>query len=216
MDTKLFAIKISKREKDAMDFTAKVTGRTLSKLYYKPLQSTIHEILGLALLFKIDRRISITLKDIKNINFEDGEQVKLSIPIIEDFVEFMIEPNNRREFNELFDNVEFVVKDFLLYKLNVQEISRSIGRLYLDKHGRLDKINLGITYDIFFDYMLSLYYKLTAVGSLKNLNTEWYNKRLKIHTFETKLIQTYLNKYRDEKAEAIEIEEVLEVSEYRG
>ena len=199
-----------------MDFTAKITGRTLSKLYYQPLQSTIHELLGIAILFKIDRRISVNLKDIKTFNFGEDDQEKLAIPILEDFVEFMIEPNNRREFNEIFENVEFVVKDFLLYKLNIREISRAVGRIYLEKNGRLDKIDIGPAYDVFFEYMLFLYYKLTAIGSLKNLNTEWYNKRIKVQDFKTKLIQTYVNKYREEKAEAIEIEEVFEVSEYRG
>jgi hypothetical protein len=216
MDTKLFAIKISKREKEAMDFTAKETGRTLSKLYYKPLQSTVHETLGLTILFKIDRRISISLKEVKKINLVDDEQEKLSIPIIEDFVEFMIKPSNRREFNEIFNNVEFVAKDFLLYKLNVQEISREVGRLYLEKNGKLDSIDLRLAYNIYFEYMLLLYYKLTGIGSLKNLNTEWYNKQDKINKFKSKLINTYLTKYRDEKAEAIEIEEIIEVSEYNG
>jgi hypothetical protein len=85
----------------------------------------------------------------------------------------------------------------------------------LEKNGKLDKIDLMLAYDIFFEYMLSIYYKLTAIGSLKNLNTEWFNKRAKVHDFKTKLIKTYLIKYRDEKAEAIEIEEIFEVSEYR-
>ena len=85
----------------------------------------------------------------------------------------------------------------------------------MEKNGNLDKIDIELARAIFFEYMLSLYYKLTGVGSLKNLNSEWYNKRSKIKSFQTELITSYLKKYRDEKAEVIEIEEVFEVSEYK-
>ncbi len=216
METKLFALKISKREKEAMDYTAKETDRTLSKLYYKPLQTTIYETLGVVLLYKIDRRISSGLIELKSISLDDEESNKLNFPILEDFVELMIEPNNRRQFNEIFDNIDFVVKDFLLYKHKIKEIARAVGRVYIEKNGNFNKINLDLAHEIFFEYMLSLYYKLTAIGSLKNLNTEWFNKRLKIKDFESKLINSYLIKYREVKAEAIEIEEIFEVSEYKG
>lgn len=216
METKLFALKITKREKEAMDYTAKETSRTLSKLYYKSLQNTIYETLGIVLLYKIDRRISGGLIELKSLNLDDENTTKLNFPILEDFVEFMIEPNNRHQFNEIFENIDFIVKDFLLYKLNIKEIARAIGRLYIEKNGNFSKTDLVLARQIFFEYMLSLYYKLTAIGSLKNLNTEWYNKRSKIKEFELKLISSYLNKYREVKAEAIKIEEVFEVSEYKG
>ena len=215
METKLFALKIPKHEKEAMDYTARETGRTLTKLYYKSIQTLIFETLGIILLNKIDRRMLGSLKNLKDIRFEDEDAKKHSTPIIEDFVELMIEPNNRRVFNEIFDNIEFVIKEFLLYKLDLKVIARSLGRLYLEKIGNFDRINIDLARALFFEYMLSQYYKLTAIGSLKNLNTEWYNKRIQIKNFEAKLIKMYLEKYRDEKVEAIEIEEILEVSEYR-
>ena len=215
METKLFALKISPREKEAMDYVAKETDRTLSKVYYRPLQNIVHETLGVVLLHKIDRRMPSRLKDLKILTFEDDEPDKITLPIIEDFVELMINPSNRKQFNEIFEGIEFVAKDFLLYKLNSREIAREIGKLYLESHGSLSKTDLNLAQNIFFKYMLELYYKLTAIGSFNSLNTEWFNKRLKIKGFEMRLIKSYLDKYREVKAEAIEIEEVIEVSEIK-
>jgi hypothetical protein len=214
MDTKLFAIKIPRRIKDAMDYTSKETGRTLSKLYYNSLQKTIYEIFGLVVLYKIDRRGNTRLEDLLSL-ISDSDVAKNIIPgVVTDFLDLMEDEDNRQAFHEIFENL-VIEEDGVLAEMDFVEAARGIGHAYLEREGSLKKIDLELGRDIFFNYMISMYYRTAAIGSLKILNTEWYRKQRKIKEFQNGLIAQYLEKYKEEKVEAIELEEILEVSELK-
>ena len=214
METKLFAIKIPKKIKDAMDYTSKETGRTLSKLYYHSLQKTIYEIFGLVILYKIDRRGQTRLEALLSL-FSDSEIGKNIIPgIVADFIDLMEEEENKQSFKEIFENV-MIEEEGVLSDMDYIDAARDIGHAYLERDGSMTKIDLALGRDIFFNYMTALYYRTAAIGSLKILNTEWYRKQRKIKAFQENLIEQYLEKYKEEKVDAIELEEILEVRELR-
>ena len=214
METKLFAIKIPRKIKDAMDYTSKETGRTLSKLYYHSLQKTIYEIFGLVILYKIDRRGNTRLEDLLSL-ISDSDIGKNIIPgIVADFIDLMEEEDNKQAFKEIFENV-MIEEDGVLSEMDYIDAARDIGHAYLERDGNLNKIDLALGRDIFFNYMTALYYRTAAIGSLKILNTEWYRKQRKIKAFQENLINQDREKYKEEKVDAIELEEILEVRELR-
>jgi len=212
METKLFAIKIPRRLKDAMDYTSKESGRTLSKLYYDSLQKTIFEIFGLVILYKIDRRGNTRLEDLLSLLSDKNVSQNIIPGVVADFLDLMDEDKNKHAFSEIFSNL-MIEEDGLSSEIDFMEVARHMGHAYLEREGNLDKIELSLGRDIFFNYMISLYYRTSAMGSLKVLNTEWYRKQRRVKEFQESLIAQYLEKYKEEKVEAIELEEILEVSE---
>lgn len=214
MESKLFAIKIPRRIKDAMDYTSKESGRTLSKLYYDSLQKTIFEIFGLVVLYKIDRRGNTRLEDLLSLPSDKIISQNIIPGVVVDFLDLMDMDVNKQAFSEIFTNL-VIEEDGLSSDIDFLEIARHVGHAYLEREGSLEKIELELGRDIFFNYMISLYYKTSAMGSLKVLNTEWYRKQRRVQEFQDKLISQYIEKYKEEKIEAIELEEVLEVSELK-
>lgn len=214
MESKLFAIKIPRRLKDAMDYTSKETGRTLSKLYYDSLQKTIFEIFGLVILYKIDRRGTTRIEDLLSLLSDKTISQSIIPGVVADFIDLMDNEKNRQAFHEIFNNI-VIEEDGLASEMDFLEIARQVGHAYLEREGNLNKIELDLSREIFFNYMISLYYRTSAVGSLKVLNTEWYRKQRHLKEFRESLISQYLEKYKEEKVEAIELEEILEVSELK-
>jgi hypothetical protein len=214
MESKLFAIKIPRRLKDAMDYTSKETGRTLSKLYYDSLQKTIFEIFGLVILYKIDRRGTTRLEDLLSLLSDKNVSHSIIPGVVADFIDLMEEEQNKQAFHEIFNNI-VIEEDGMASELDFLEIARRVGHAYLEREGNLSKIDLALGRDIFYNYMISVYYRNYAVGSLKVLNTEWYRKQRKLKEFQENLIAQYLEKYKEEKVDAIELEEILEVSEFK-
>jgi hypothetical protein len=212
METKLFAIKIPRRLKDAMDYTSKESGRTLSKLYYDSLQKTIFEIFGLVVLYKIDRRGETRLEDLLSLLSDKNVSQNIIPGVVADFLDLMDDDRNRQAFSDIFNNL-IIEEDGLTSEMDYLEIARYVGHAYLEREGNLEKIELSLGRDIFFNYMISVYYRTSAVGSLKVLNTEWYRKQRRVKAFQEELISQYLEKYKEEKVDAIELEEVLEVIE---
>jgi hypothetical protein len=214
METKLFAIKIPRKLKEAMDYTSKESGRTLSKLYYNSLQKTIFEIFGIVVMYKIDRRGTTRLEDLISL-LSDPQAGHNIIPgIVVDFVDLMEEAKNKQAFKDIFSNL-MIEEEGLVSELDYMEVARQVGHAYLEREGSLKKIDLALGRDIFFNYMISLYYRTSAMGSLKVLNTEWYRKQRRVKTFQEDLIGQYMEKYKEEKVEAIELEEIMEVSELK-
>ena len=64
--------------------------------------------------------------------------------------------------------------------------------------------------------MLTTYFNVTALGSIKKLNLEWANHLPLIKQFLSQIITKYLSKYQPKKLEAMKVdaEEIFEVSEY--
>ena len=212
MESKLFAIKIPRRLKDAMDYTSKESGRTLSKLYYDSLQKTIFEIFGLVILYKVDRRGETRLEDLLSLLSDKNVSQNIIPGVVADFLDLMDDEKNRQAFSDIFSNL-MIEEDGISSEIDYLEVARYVGHAYLEREGNLEKIELALGRDIFFNYMISLFYRTSAMGSLKVLNTEWYRKQRRVKAFQGELITQYLEKYKEEKVDAIELEEVLEVIE---
>ena len=214
MNTKLFAIKIPDNEKNAMDYIAKSTNNTLSKLFYKPLQDAIYTNLGLILLYKIDLRNTLELTELNNELFNFEESPERSLPIIEDFVGLMLNKNLKTEFWSIFKNLQVNEKEFIFHKLNLSDIAFHVGKDYVSNFGGFEEIDVNLARDIFFNHMLESYFNITAVGSIQRLKQEWAGRKHQIKNFQNQILTKYLQRFREKKIEPIKVDEIVEVSEY--
>lgn len=206
--TELFALKLPKAEKDAMNFIAQEKGKTLTKVFYKTIQQTIHEQLGMVLLERLSRP---KVEDKK----EEGRSkipsyIKRTAPnIVVDFVHMMESKDRRKSFHAIFENLQFTEKEWLLYEVDVTKLSYHVGRHYLDMEGSFDPVDLDLAKEIFFDYMIHMTYQLTAIGLLKTLDDEWEKNQARIERFKDELMAEYEQTYED----ALEVVEVVEVTD---
>lgn len=214
MNTKLFAIKIPENEKKAMDYIAKITNNRLSKVFYKPLQDAIYTNLGLILLYKIDFRNTTKLSSINNELFNEQTFSNQSLPIVEDFLGFMLDKNLKTSFWAIFDNIQLNEKEFLFHDLDLGEIAHYVGKEYISRFGNFDEIDMNLTRDIFFNYMLMTYFNITALGSIQKLHQEWSDHQHQLRKFQEQLIMKYMQRFRDKRVEPIKVDEIFEVSEY--
>ena len=214
MNTKLFAIKIPENEKNAMDYVSNITNKTMSKLFYKPIQDAIYTNLGLILLYKIDFRNTMKISNMNEDVFNKRSLSGHTLPIIEDFISLIIDKNLKKGFWNIFTDIQLNEKDFLLHDIDLAEVAHNIGKEYIFRHGNLNDLDLNLARNIFFHYMLMTYFNITALGSINRLNLEWNNHKPSIKQFKNQLIIKYLTKYQPKKFEAIKVDEILEVSEY--
>ncbi len=215
MDTKLFAIKIPENEKIAMDYISNITNNTLSKMFYKPLQEAIFKRLGLILLYKIDLRNSSKISGLNDVMLTSRPLSANTLPIIEDFVNLMLDKNLKKPFWEIFGDVEQNEKDFFLYEVDIEEMAYHLGKKYLENDGDFDKLDLNMARNVFFNYMLETYFNMTAIGSINKLNQRWSNRQPMIKQFQSQILTKYLNKFQPAKIEAIRLDDIIEVAEYK-
>jgi len=192
MEAKLFAIKLEKRIKEAMDFISQETGDTLTKLYYKPIQETTYEILGKILLKKLE-------------GVELGER-QVPLPV-EEFFQLIEKKDVKEEFRRIFSGIQFVEKDWLMYDVDMKEIYCNVGKGYIDAGGRFDQLNRKMVKEIFFNDMLQLAYKHTAMGMFKSLDDEWRRNAHRLERFRDWLIRKHEDLYGHD---IVEVEEVYE------
>ena len=192
MEAKLFAIKLERRIKEAMDYISKETGDTLTKLYYKPIQETTYETLGRLLLKKLE---GIELSD---------RQVPL---LVEEFFQLIEKKEMKEEFRRIFSGVQFVEKEWLQYEMDMKDICTSIGKTYIDTGGKFDPISRKLAKEIFFNNMLQMTYKHTAMGMFKSLDDEWRKNAHRIERFRDWLIRKHEELYGHD---IVEVEEVYE------
>lgn len=196
VETRIFAIKLPRREKEAMDFTARETGETLSAMCYRAIQNTVYEALGGALLKRLERRVED----------ETMPDYARGIPrIVYDFLCLMDEKEVKEEFRYIFKRVHFLEKEWLLYEVNLPELQEHMGRTYLERGGGFDEINIRLVRDSFFDHMLHTVYRLTATGLLKELDEEWKFNLARVSAFRDFLMKRYDERFKDEAVEAIEV-----------
>jgi len=200
MEAKLFAIKLEKRIKEAMDFISQETGDTLTSLYYKPIQETTYETLG-----------KILLKKLAGVDI--GER---HVPLlVEEFFQIIEKKDVKEEFRRIFSGIQFVEKDWLAYDIDMKEIYINIGKGYIDAGGRFDQLSRKMVKDIFFNNMLQLTYRHTAMGMFKSLDDEWRRNSHRVERFRDWLIRKHEDLYGHD---IVEVEEVYEaeVVEARG
>ena len=213
MHRKLFALKIPKKERDAMDVIASESGETLSKMFYPSLKQAIYERLGIVLLYRM-RNQNLKGTEIVNQLLEAEHVSYEALPqIILDFANLMVEERFQHKFKEIFDNVVLLEKGDILGEIDLRDVASKIGTAYLKRSEDLKKIDLDLARNIFFSEMISIYYRQYAVGSLKHLNIQWYQKKHKIAEFRETMKEAFLEQVRKEPIEAIT---VVEVDEYNG
>ena len=208
MERKMFAVKIPAREKDAMDMVANETKRSLANIYYEPLERSIHESLGAVILGRLDEvRGSDRKHDIIRFLLNGNNSTSKIAPIvIKDFIQMMTVEGGGRKFKMLFSDLNFSDKGFLLHEINLHELAQHLGREYLERGGSLSGIDLELAYDLSFERLLSVYYSLTAEGSLEALHSAWDNNYPKITMFKNALLREYKAKYSMDFVEIIEVE----------
>ena len=205
--TEVFAIKVPKQEKEAMNLIAQVTGKTLSKTFYRAIQHTIHTEFGKVLLDRISRpRAAVVSK-----GDDDGREVpaflRRSAPMaVVDFVQLIQVPDTLKAFHALFDGLQFAHREWLLYEVSIDELTHHLGKTYLDADASLEPMDLDLARVLFFDYMVRATYQHTAMGLLHTLEAEWTKNRPKIEQFRDQLMAEYERRFED----AIEVE-VVEV-----
>ncbi len=204
--TEVFAIKVPKVEKDAMNLIAAETGKTLSKTFYRAIQHTIFTEFGKVLLDKISRRRSSVVSSAQ----EEGIPTFLrrSAPmVVVDFIHLLQEQANRTAFHAIFENVQFAQKEWLLYEIGLDELAHHMGQVYLDSEGSLDPLDLGLARTIFFEYMVRACYQHTSMGVLRTLEDEWSKNQAKVEQFRDSLMGQYEERF--EEALEVEVVEVL-------
>ncbi len=93
-----------------------------------------------------------------------------------------------------------------MHEINLHELARNIGREYLERGGILNTIDFELAYELFFERMLSIYYSLTAEGSLEALHSAWDDNYPKITMFKNALLRGYKAKYGKNFVEIFEVE----------
>ena len=208
IEKKMFAIKVPAKEKDAMDLVARETKRTLANIYLEPLQRSIHESLGAVILGKMDemrgnKRNEDVIRFLLN---GSNSTAKIAPMVIKDFIQSMTVEGGGRKFKMLFSDLNFTDKSFLLHEINLHELARHLGREYLERGGSLNVIDLELAYELFFERMLSIYYSLTAEGSMEVLHSAWDDNYPKITMFKDSILREYKAKYGRSFVEIFEVE----------
>lgn len=208
MEKRMFAIKVPAKEKDAMDLVARETQRTLANIYLIPLQRFIHESLGAVILGKMDEvRGNDRNEDIiRYLLNSSNSTAKIAPLVIKDFIQSMTVEGAGRKFKMLFSELNFTDKSFLLHEINLHELARHLGKEYLERGGSLNSIDLELAYELFFERMLSVYYGITAEGSLENLRSAWDDNYPRISMFKDSLLREYKAKYGKSFVEIFEVE----------
>ncbi len=204
----MFAIKIPANEKNAMDLVARETKRTLANIYLLPIEESIHESLGAVILGKFDEARGAERKDelIRFLLNGNNSTAKVAPMIIKDFIRMMTVEGGGRKFKILFSDLNFSDKSFLLHEINLHELARHLGREYLERGGILNTIDFDLAYELFFERMLSIYYSLTAEGSLETLHSAWNDNYPKVTMFKNSLLRQYKAKYGKSFVEIFEVE----------
>jgi hypothetical protein len=204
----MFAIKVPAKEKDAMDLVARETKRTLANIYFTPLERYIHESLGAVILGKLDEIRGNNRKEevIRFLLNGGSNTAKIAPTIIKDFIQLMTVEGGGRKFKMLFSDLNFSDKSFLLHEIDLHELARNLGEEYLERGGPVTVIDFELAYELFFERMLSIYYSLTAEGSLDTLHTAWNDNYPKISMFKNSLLRDYKAKYGKSFVEIFEVE----------
>jgi hypothetical protein len=208
LEKKMFAIKVPAKEKDAMDLVARETKRTLANIYFTPLERYIHESLGAVILGKLDEIRGNNRKEevIRFLLNGSSNTAKIAPTIIKDFIQLMTVEGGGRKFKMLFSDLNFSDKSFLLHEIDLHELARNLGQEYLERGGPVTVIDFELAYELFFERMLSIYYSLTAEGSLDTLHTAWNDNYPKISMFKNSLLRDYKAKYGKSFVEIFEVE----------
>jgi len=211
-----------------MDFSAKECDITLSKMYYPSILEGIHNWLGITMLFKLDLNNHLPIeryvvyfdqplaikaegspamldKDLQLREF--GPMTKEVPPVILTFITIVEKKDIQQRLTTLFPKIEFQPAEVFMGSLRLKELVHDLGRQYLQKCPDFKKADFNLMKDIYFSLMLKEYFRSTAVGSLKTLQSEWYGKRSSINAMKNILIKEYNALFTTKPMEAIQLNE---------
>ncbi len=202
MKSELFGFKITKIEKDAVQYISQRGNKPASKLFYQDFLRALRIKLGVTLLFDIGHAGEFDDAFTAILN-TDSVQLRRHPNIIEDFLTIIERTQMKQRFRSIFSDIDFEDRGFLLYEIDFTALAHQLGAEYLAQHGSFDPVRLDLIYDIFFEYILSTYYQLTAIGSMHTLSEAWDANRSRTRQL-TDLIKSM---YEEEFEQAVEVTE---------
>jgi hypothetical protein len=205
----MFAIKVTEREREAMDMTSEVFGQNLARLYYPALRDEIHRRLGTVILDRLNKRKISAKNESVPAMLEAGGPREMPA-LVRDFIGLLGEPNKKAELGAMFRGVRIADKGYLLNEMELEGIVETLGREYLEGDGPIPDIDLALVYELFFGQMLRSYYCLTAEGSMEALNEVWDRNAPRLQDFKRRLIQDYNSKYAEHFYEVVEVEAIAD------
>lgn len=212
MSKKMFAIKIPEKEKDAMDMVARETGQSLAALYYGGLRRDISRSLGVVLINHLNKgRHSQRSKDLTR-TLSDSTGSFVMPKVIEDLIGLFAEPDIKKRFSGIFPGITITDKGFLLHEIRLKDLIESLGREYIEGSNNFENIDRVHVQEIVIDLLTHDYYRLTAEGSLGQLQDAWQERRGEIRLFEKALFERYEEKFANDLVEVVEVEVLEEVS----
>jgi len=195
-----------------MDYTSKELSNTLSKIYYPYITLGLYNWLGIIILYKlevkkpgpIEKYVHYFQPSIEHLGHQmatPGKQMrdietaqKEVPPVVFEFLKIMEKKGLKSRFGKVFTSLDFQESDALLSILDPNQLAFSLGSQYFQTNKDFSRTNFTLMKDIFFSHMLNEYFQATAIGSIKTLQYEWYNKRTSINAFQAIMIKQY-NKY---------------------
>ena len=212
MSKKMFAIKIPEREKSAMDMVARETGQSLAAMFYDGLRRDICRSLGVVLLNHLNRgRLSQRSKDLtRTLSNRNGTPAMPKV--IEDFISIFAETDVKKSFADIFPGITIADKGFLLHEIRLKDLLESLGRDYIAGSNDFEEIDNSHVQEIVIDLLTHDYYRLTAEGSLGQLQDAWTERWGEIRHFKMELLEKYEKKFKEDLVEVVEVEVIEEVS----
>ncbi len=238
MEKALFAIKMSKSEKKAMDYTSKELSNTLSKIYYPYITQGLYSWLGIIIMYKLELKRPGPIERYLNYFISDEVGFPKSIappanthgkpmrdietaqhelpPIIFDFLKILDKKDLKSRFAKVFTKVEFADPEVFLSSLDLNQVSFTLGKQYYHLNKDFSRTDFNLMKNVFFTTMLSEYYQATAVGSIKTLQYAWYNKRTSINAFKNIMIKQYNKSLAKQPVEARILPPVRKKKTHKG
>lgn len=217
MKTSHLGIKISIKEKEALDYITDKSHITKSRLLYPVIKKAIAQSLGIVLIYTIGYRKKEDYDEMKGILEKQfltdimNSIHHLKLPnAIDAFFDTIAKKNFWNTYRVIFNDVEFKEikgKDDILRYIDIDllEIAEYIGTTYMALGGTFDSINLKLAKSILFERLFwEIFYK-SAKCPYNEAKRIWAMKKGDIRTMLLDIIDHYDKKFESTPVEVIEV-----------
>lgn len=190
MERAMFGVMVPVREKQAMDFVSRETGMPLSRIFYPTVHRAVEAALGRVLIDRVD-----------NGRPADGMPILPVEPgagtpqIFRDFGHLI--EGHTDKFSAIFPMFNFSFNLTFIEDVSVEDISRHIGREYLENGEPFDRIDAGEARLRLFRLLLHEFYRTSAIGPIVDLEEAWRTRKAEIDTLAAILVKEYLDLYEE-------------------
>ncbi len=215
MEQKHLGIKISKVEKEALDFISQRSHVTRSKLLYPEMRKIICRDLGVALMYLLGYSKKSDLEDMKRLLlFTDLKKESIHLyklpPSIHTFLRILSEKKVWKRFENLFDDIKFKKihpQEELehVIELDILDIAEHLGTRYTELSGSLESIDMKLSKKILFERVLWDIYFHLSVSPARETEKQWYLGRSKVRSFQKTLVNRYDKIMQKKPVEVVEV-----------